>query len=167
MTPLSVTKTLCRGVSRTSKALPAPVRRLPLMATVMALEGVNALFSRYEQQRAQEIAGTLFAPGVRTTSLVDSAEPPSFPRHVTTPGALPLDHYDQLSINALRPKLCSLSPDQLQLLVNHECAHANRPAVLALLSTRTGIPVMPAQPLTKLASATVPTKGHAHMMMEV
>jgi len=50
--------------------------------------------------------------------------------------ALPLPDYDELPVANLQHQVRSLSDEQLQHLVEHEQAHANRTPVLELLRVR-------------------------------
>lgn len=52
------------------------------------------------------------------------------------PGALPLPDYDELSAGAVEDRIRSLTTDEVERLVSHERAHANRAPVVELLSAR-------------------------------
>ena len=49
---------------------------------------------------------------------------------------LPLPDYDQLPAGAVEHRIRSLDADGVQQLLDHENAHANRPAVVMALETR-------------------------------
>ncbi|GHF65738.1 hypothetical protein FHX82_006075 [Amycolatopsis bartoniae] len=49
---------------------------------------------------------------------------------------LPLPDYDQIPLGSLRHRIRSLTEPQLRTVVEHECAHGNRVAVLEVLRAR-------------------------------
>lgn len=51
-------------------------------------------------------------------------------------GALPLAEYDQLPAASIEHRIRPLSSEQVQQLLDHESAHADRPQVLAFLDAR-------------------------------
>ncbi|GAA4657711.1 MULTISPECIES: hypothetical protein [Amycolatopsis] len=63
---------------------------------------------------------------------------------------LPLADYDQIPLGNLRHRIRSLTEPQLRAVVEHECAHGNRVAVLEVLRAR----------LAELESGAQPSPGH-------
>jgi hypothetical protein len=51
-------------------------------------------------------------------------------------GALPLPDYDELPVGAVEDRIRSLTTDEVERLVSHERAHANRAPVVEILSAR-------------------------------
>ncbi|NHD18147.1 MULTISPECIES: hypothetical protein [Actinopolyspora] len=62
---------------------------------------------------------------------------------------LPIPEFDELPLTTMQHRIRSLEEEQLNTLVEHERAHADRPQVLELLNTR----------LEELRAGATPTEG--------
>lgn len=78
------------------------------------------------------------------------------------PTPLPLADYDQLAVGTLEHRIRSLSEPDLERLLSYEHEHADRPAVVRLLTTRIGQLEAGATPSPGGAAHTVdePRPGH-------
>jgi hypothetical protein len=61
---------------------------------------------------------------------------PAAAAEVTAPSALPVPHYDELSLPSLRARLRTLSADQVRVLVRYERAHSGRADVVGMFERR-------------------------------
>ncbi|NEE03016.1 hypothetical protein [Phytoactinopolyspora halotolerans] len=62
---------------------------------------------------------------------------------------LPLEGYDQMSVDTVRQAVRSLDEEQLQTLLQYEYAHADRPLVKEVITTR----------MAELSAGAEPTEG--------
>jgi hypothetical protein len=106
------------------------VAGLPAQALRAAFTQVGRLLLAADQLRSRIQEEQASPPG-------EAATPPRpAEAEVTAPSALPVLHYDELSLPSLRARLRTLSPDQLRVLVRYERAHSGRADILAMFERR-------------------------------